>query len=561
MRIIRILFLLLIWSSLWVSSSGQNSAKPNIILILIDDGRYQDYASTGGPSWFESPSINRIADEGINFKSNYTVLALCEPSRVSILTGLYPHHSGFKYNTQVYDTSILTIARILRENGYYTGLVGKFLNEFNAFPSNDFNYWFAFDADANYNPQIFNLNGIDTFIDKHVSVAINEFTIDFLNSVPDSLPFFLMMCHKAPHPPYAPFEGYEEYYHDEFVEAPSNFHGYVKNYPGYLYYDNLFIGDSSKCVDDIQSYYEVLAGAEAGVDSVLNFLESNNILDSTLVIFTSDNGVFIGEHNLRKKRFAYEESMHTPLFIRYPAWFTPGTVVQNEFSLNLDLFPTILAAASVPGIFNYDGLSLHDLASGLVHRKEFLFQYFFDTVKPEIPDFRAIRDLQYKYIRSSCDQPTEEFFDLAIDPKEDSNQIFNPLYYNLIELYRDKLDSLRLSIGDDSSEDTTIACSLLNTDSIYLNNISVQKHFSITISPNPVKDFLTIHVSSSEKHFFLASITDLSGKPLRHINIGAGNDHSREILNVPVYEFPQGLYILNVTSDRGFAARLKFVIN
>src|SRR5262249_3979745 len=103
--------------------SAQTVSRPNILFVIIDDGRYNDYPSTGGPSWFVPPNINRIADEGVNFKSSYVVLSMCEPSRVSIFTGKYPHHTGFLYNYTEYDTTTLTIARILKENGYYTGIV------------------------------------------------------------------------------------------------------------------------------------------------------------------------------------------------------------------------------------------------------------------------------------------------------------------------------------------------------------------------------------------------------------------------------------------------------
>ncbi|MGB3074749.1 MAG: sulfatase-like hydrolase/transferase, partial [Chitinophagales bacterium] len=181
---------------------AQNNQLPNILFIVVDDGRYQDYASTGGPSWFHTPTINRIADEGADFKKDYVVLSLCEPSRVSIFTGQYPHHNGFTSNLQVYDTSTLTIARIMRNHGYYTGLVGKFLNEYIAFPDADYNYYCAYNGQGNYGPKVFDLNGTDTLLDENVQVAINDYALHFLQSVPDSTPFFLLYSCKAPHPAY-----------------------------------------------------------------------------------------------------------------------------------------------------------------------------------------------------------------------------------------------------------------------------------------------------------------------------------------------------------------------
>src|SRR5690348_15198893 len=100
----------MIFISMLISEkSFSQPSRPNILLVIIDDGRYQDYAATGGPSWFLTPTINRIADEGANFKNDYVVLSLCEPSRVAMFTGKYPHHNGFIYNYQTYDTATLTI--------------------------------------------------------------------------------------------------------------------------------------------------------------------------------------------------------------------------------------------------------------------------------------------------------------------------------------------------------------------------------------------------------------------------------------------------------------------
>src|SRR6185295_11684526 len=218
-RILLVIFISLIGKE---KSFSQNSSKPNILLVIVDDGCYQDYAATGGPSWFLTPTIDRIADEGANFTNDYVVLALCEPSRVSIFTGKYPHHNGFIYNSQTYDTATLTIARILRENGYYTGLVGKFMNSFNAFPSSDFNYYCAYNGQGNYSPKIFDLNGTDTLLNENVSVAINDFAIHFLESVPPDKPFFLIFTPKAPHPAYVAYPGYVNAYHSETVPFPSN---------------------------------------------------------------------------------------------------------------------------------------------------------------------------------------------------------------------------------------------------------------------------------------------------------------------------------------------------
>lgn len=540
-------FLLLVLSG---SDKIFSQSRPNILLVLIDDGRYQDYAPTGGPSWFQSPAINSIAEEGVNFKSSFVVLSLCEPSRVSILTGQYAHNNGFITNAQVYDTSTLTIARILRNNGYFTGISGKFINTYVDFPSNDFSWYFAYTGNGNYNPKKFNFNGKDTLVQKNVQQAMNEFAVRFLESVPADTPFFLIYSAKSPHVPYTAYPGYAGVYHVEEVALPSNFNGYVKNYPNFLYYDNLYDKDSAGCINDIQTYYETLAGVESGVDSLLTYLKSKNILDSTLVIYMSDNGIFIGEHHLDKKRFAYEESIRIPLFMRYPKWFAPGTVVEDQFAQNIDLFPTILDAAGIEDNFNDDGISLRKLADGSAKREVYMCEYFYDTIKEVIPAFRAIRDFKYKYIRYFCNQQVEEFFDLTYDIKEDSNLIFRADYQDLINIYRIRLDSLRIALGDTFKNDTIISCNLLNADTLYLNHpaISPMAGVGFYISPNPAKDALSLYFNGRLNGDEVLEINSPEGRIFKVKSVIATSQ-----IHIETGQLPSGLYLIRVKGKYGIA--------
>ncbi|MEP7128611.1 MAG: sulfatase-like hydrolase/transferase [Chitinophagales bacterium] len=551
-----ILFICLFVFLFQKNSIAQNNQRPNILFIVIDDGRYQDYASTGGPSWFLTPTINRIADEGADFKKDYVVLSLCEPSRVSIFTGQYPHHNGFTTNIQTYDTSTLTIARILRNNGYYTGLVGKFLNEYIAFPDADFNYYCAYSGFGNYGPKIFNLNGMDTLLNENVQIAINDYALHFLQSVPDSLPFFLIYSTKAPHPAYSAYPGFENAFHAEPVAFPENFDGYTKNYPNYIYLANDYGIDSVACVSDIQTYYETLIGVEAGLDSVFTVLESKGILDSTLIVYTSDNGVFIGEHYMQRKRLAYEESIHVPLFVRYPKWFPAHTIVDDEFSLNIDFFKTFLDAAGITDTFNDDGISLRDLANQTQHRNIFMYEYFKDTSQPGIPDFRSIRSMRYKYIRSYCDQFTEEFYDLLNDPHEDTNQIFNPAYSSLISEYQFKLDSMRLALGDSSVASIT-SCSLLNIDTLFsTGSVLTESKFSFQIFPDPATDFLSLQFDQYFTEQADVLIGDVTGKTFWKKKFSLADFSLSNTISIDVSNLPPGIYVLKFSRGKEMQVKL-----
>jgi arylsulfatase A-like enzyme len=191
--------------------------------------------------------------------------------------------------------------------------------------------------------------------------------------------------------------------------------------------------------------FQTLAGLEDNVTTFLSFLEQRGILDSTMVIFTSDNGYLKGEHQLEAKQIAQEESIRVPLFIRYPYWFPAGTVVTNEMAANIDIPLTMLHAAGIPEHLEWMALSLKKLYDQTVQRNYFFYEYAGESGSPTI---RAIRSNQYKYVKHYCTNVTEEFYDLATDPKENVNLINNASFNSLISSYRFKLDSFRTAVGD-----------------------------------------------------------------------------------------------------------------
>ncbi|MGB3076789.1 MAG: sulfatase/phosphatase domain-containing protein, partial [Chitinophagales bacterium] len=361
---------------------------------------------------------------------------------------------------------------------------------------------------------------------------------------------------KAPHPAYVAYPVYENAFHSAPVPFPENFHGYTKNYPNYIYLENNYANDSATCVSDIQTYYETLMGVEAGLDSVFSVLESKGILDSTLIVYTSDNGVFIGDHYLQRKRLAYEESIHVPLFVRYPKWFPAHTVVDDQFALNIDFFKTFLDVAGIADTFDGDGISLRELANNTQHRGLFLYEYFHETSQPEIPDFRSVRSMRYKYIRSSCDQLTEEFYDLQNDTHEDTNQIFNPAYSSLISEYQFKLDSLRIEVGD-TTEAINISCSLLNIDTIFSTVSSLtESKFSFQIFPDPVTDFLSLQFDLYLTEQADILITDAAGKTYLKKKFPQAGLSLVNTISIDVSNLPPGIYVLKFSQGQEMQVKL-----
>ncbi|MEO5675573.1 MAG: sulfatase-like hydrolase/transferase [Chitinophagales bacterium] len=421
-------------------------AHPNIVMILLDDARYDAFKPNGGPSYLNYPSIDRIANEGVNFKYFLPTSSQCTPSRGTILTGLYAHKHGAVSNKNNINTSIPQIQEILHDNGYFTGVIGKY-----TFSNNpDGCDWYAVSASLAYiDPHLFT-NGIHKDYPGHVTDVYSQLLGAFFDSIPANKPFFLMFWPISPHGPSIPRDQDTSFYVNQTMPFPSNFYKYPKNYPRYYYtFDQRWDFNASQTDSMRLIEFQTQQGTDMNVDTILTRLENMGILDSTMVIFTSDNGYMKGEHLMAAKQVALEESIRLPLFIRYPAWFMWNTVVTDQIGSNMDLAPTILEAANIPDTFKMDGISLHQLFNGTIPRKDFLYEY---CSQEALPPIRAVRSVEYKYIYSFCDQTTEEFYDLIIDPKENTNQIFNPAYTSLIQEYRNKKDSLRVVFNDTISE-------------------------------------------------------------------------------------------------------------
>jgi arylsulfatase A-like enzyme len=422
------------------------SGKPNIVVIVLDDARYDMFKANGGPAFFNTPAVDRLTEEGANFKFTGATTSLCTPSRASIYTGLYAHHHGAIENNASPKAGLPYISSILQDNGYKTAFIGKWLLDYHV-PDDPigFDYWAVTDSIEHDSLVMRFKDGSTVYYAEHEAEVYTNLGLNFVeNMVPDETPWALFLFYRFPHSPYEPMPGHETLYQQSTINFPTNNKPYTKDFPSYLYPGHLFEGDSTELDQVIRDYYENGQAAEYSVDTVLKYLEQQQILDSTLIIFSSDNGYLLGEHGMEKKVLAYEESLRLPLFVRYPAWFAPGTVVDNEIAANIDIATTLLDAAGIPDTFNMDGVSLHQLAQGQVHRKYFYYENYLDAGNKWL----AVRSLDYMYIFSLCKDETEEFFDLNIDPEQNTNLIFDPNYTALVESFRLKLDSLRLATGD-----------------------------------------------------------------------------------------------------------------
>ncbi len=322
-----------------------NAHPPNILLFISDDASYATTDITGAPYYFKSPNLDRVAQEGANFTNSFVVYSYCVPSRATILTGLYPHINGAVNNGAKLNNFYQTIASILHDDGYYTAQVGKY--HFAATPQPGYDYWCASGTLVYENP-IFVVNGEKKTLPGHFTDIVNDTSIALIKRMPK--PFFLLTEHFAPHKPWIPLPEDSALWETLLMPAPYNFSPWQNNYPSFLYDYNpdvpIFYAGTK--LDSIQRiYFQCMQGIERSMGEIVSALEQQGILDSTILIYVSDNGYLNGSHVLQGKIFPYEESMRVPIFIRYPKWFSDSTIIKNQIALNLDVSPTLLDAAGI----------------------------------------------------------------------------------------------------------------------------------------------------------------------------------------------------------------------
>jgi N-acetylglucosamine-6-sulfatase len=532
-------------------ASASSSTGKNVLLIILDDARFDTYMANGGPSFFLDSNISRIATEGANFKQSFAALSLCAPSRASIVTGLYPHIHGVTYNppTDVpIDTiTAITLPEILQDHGYYTGLVGKW--HVSKHPQPGYDYWLETHHNTYMNSQ-YNFNGVTKNIPGHSTNVLSDSAIGFLHKVPSGKPFFLWLAYSAPHTPFVPRPQDDGLFNDETMPFPDNFEPYSENYPEFLY-DCHGKDGADFIIDFYEGYYELLNGVNETMGKILDELTNMDLIDSTLIIFMSDNGYLIGEHQLLEKELVYEESIRIPIFMRYPALIPAGTKVQNQLAMNIDIAPTILDFAGINNSFGMQGISLLKMLAHTVGRKELLYEFF---NKDCVPDIRSVRSLEYKYIKYNCSDLTEEFFNLSDDPEENINQINNPDYASLIQQYRNKLIYLR-NFYQDSLWDSVYQCSLSNPQRL-IDEESDHTAF-MDVYPSPAANSCTIHFISSEEAATSLHIVDALGNTVYAEN--AEGVVTEFIKTITTANLPSGPYVAVVQhGDKTF--RHMFII-
>lgn len=423
--------------------------RPNIVVILMDDLRFDDLACAGHP-FVKTPHIDRIAREGVYFRNAFATTPLCSPSRACFLTGRYAHAHGITDNTDRSAAShkLVTFPRLLHDAGYTTAFIGKWHMGLDDRARPGFDYWVSVKGQGSYFDPELNVDGKPVQAQGYATDIFNERALAFLRR-PHDKPFLLYLAHKAVHPSLAqradgsvsdpkggtfvPAERHKQLYAGAAVPHRPNHGKPPEGKPALLRKlgDLPPLGPKTGTDDEtVRNRLRMLMAAEEGVGQILKALEAARRLDDTLVVFTSDHGYFYGEHGLSvERRLAYEEALRIPLLLRYPRRIKPGMVL-DSLVLSIDLAPTVLELAGAPLPKHLHGRSLLPLLRGAADgwRRSFLIEHFSDAVFPRVQKmgYQAVRTERWKYIRYTDLSDMDELYDLQADPYELRNVVGEP---------------------------------------------------------------------------------------------------------------------------------------
>ena len=435
--------------------------RPNVVFIITDDQRWDSLPSTGN-KFINVPNIERISKEGINLKNFFVTTPLCSPSRASFLTGMYASkHKIFnndKLGLDVISHTLVTFPRQLREAGYETAFIGKWHMGLDDSRRPGFDSWISFKGQGIYVDGVLNNNGSRVQVDGNMTEILNHHALEFIKKE-HKKPFCLYLSHKAVHYPYIPPQSFDSKYLDFKYELPETEESDIKGKPvfsrkrkkvnwaelngaapepGEPRRDR---GDSPEAV--VRDQMRCIESIDQGIGRIFKELERTKQLENTIIIYTSDNGFLMGEHGRNnEKRWAYEESLRVPMFIRYPKLIKPGTS-SNAIVLNIDIAPTILTLTGVKPITPMDGESIIPILEqpNSSIRDEFIAEYFYEKAVTKVPAWRCIRSKQWKLITYKNLPEMDELYDLQKDPEEKVNLIKNIEHSKIIHKLKKKLFS------------------------------------------------------------------------------------------------------------------------
>lgn len=457
--------------------------RPNILFIMSDDHAAHAIGAYGSRI-NATPNIDRIAQEGLRFDNCFCTNSICTPSRATILTGLYNHENGVRTLADKLDGRLLNFPQLLRAVGYQTAIVGKWhLGHGRPNDPTGFDYWNVLPGQGAYfDPKMYEM-GREIHVSGYATDIITDASLNWLDQRDPDRPFLLMCHHKAPHRPWLPDEKHKHLYEDVDIPVPETFDDDYRTRlaaeAARMRIDrDLTREDLKASVPDglsaeaekvwkyqryIKDYLRCVASIDDNVGRMLDYLDRNGLADNTMVVYTSDQGFFLGDHGWFDKRFMYEESLRMPFMVRYPKEIVPGSTC-SAMALNVDFAPTFLDMAGVPIPETFQGHSLLPLLHGTVPsgwQTAVYYRYWMHLDSPhKVWAHYGVRTDRYKLIyyygealgsSGSEDRPTPktwELFDLHTDPLELHNLYGDSAYHSIVADLKKQLTTLQSRLHD-----------------------------------------------------------------------------------------------------------------
>lgn len=458
--------------------------QPNIVFIMSDD--HASHAMSCYDSKInETPNLDRIANEGMRFDNCFCTNSICTPSRASILTGTYNHKNGVKTLGDEIDGRQTTLQKLMKNEGYQTAMIGKWhLGEGGYADPIGFDYWNVFPGQGEYhNPVMYDMGKEKTF-KGYATDIVTDMSIDWIKERNVEKPFMLMLHHKAPHRPWDPDEKHMHMYENVDIPEPPTFHDNYENRSEAAKEARMRIESDlterdvkekppeNLSADELKSWYyqryikdylRCVASIDDNVGRLLDFLDEEELAEDTIVVYTSDQGFFLGDHGWYDKRFMYEESLRMPFIIRYPKSIEPGSVTK-DFALNVDFPETFLdyAGAKIPE--DMQGSSLRPVLEGNTPddwQTSMYYRYWEHlSYEHRVGAHYGIRTHRYKLIyyygeslgaanaENEFRQPEWELFDLETDSYELKNVYEDPSYFQVVKELKQELSKLKNKLED-----------------------------------------------------------------------------------------------------------------
>jgi arylsulfatase A-like enzyme len=498
-------FLLGLWAISTPLRAGEPATRPNIVLVFSDDHAWQAISAYGeARKLLNTPNIDRLAREGMRFDRCLVPNSICGPSRATLLTGKYNHINGFYNNTNCrFDGSQTTFPKLLQKAGYQTAIFGKWHL---ISPPTGFDHWHILPGQGvYYNPPMIR-NGERLKHNGYTTDIITDLSLDWLKQRDKSKPFLLMLHQKAPHREWEPALRHLGHDKDrQYPEPDTLFDDYAgrgkaereqdmtiaktmtardlklvplsqltpeqrKAWDAYYEPRNEAFRKANlkgkelvrwKYNRYLHDYLGCIKAVDESVGRVLKYLDEEKLADNTLVVYSSDQGFYLGEHGWFDKRWIFEESLRTPLLIRWPGTTKPGSVNKDIVS-NLDLAETFLQAAGQPIPAEMQGHSLVPLLKGQTPadwRKSFYYHYYEHPAVHDVHRHYGVVTDRYKLVYFyEPDADYWELFDLQKDPHEMRSVYGQTEYADVQKKLHEELKRLRkeLKVPDPDPKETEI---------------------------------------------------------------------------------------------------------